>query len=108
MVLAVVGDVRAGSPASAAMPGAAVRVMTGASVPVGADAVVPVEWTDGGTEKVAISRQPEPGANIRLQAKDVTRGATVLQRGTVIAPVLVHIVDQIAIVDQRARWAGHL
>ncbi|MCG7527900.1 molybdopterin molybdenumtransferase MoeA, partial [Streptomyces sp. OfavH-34-F] len=52
-VLTVVGDVAAGDdglgPGRRLGPGEAARIMTGAPLPEGAEAVVPVEWTDGGT-----------------------------------------------------------
>ena len=61
--LPVVGDVAAGSQATyTVQPGLCVRIMTGAPVPAGADAVVPVEWTDGGIAAVAITQAPEVGA----------------------------------------------
>src|SRR5476649_1395580 len=64
--LPVVGDVAAGSQAAyTVQPGLSVRIMTGAPVPTGADAVVPVEWTDGGIAGVTITQPPAPGANIR-------------------------------------------
>ncbi|MEH6377374.1 molybdopterin molybdenumtransferase MoeA, partial [Streptomyces sp. KLMMK] len=49
-VLAVVGDIAAGSGGASVTvgPGEAARIMTGAPLPAGAEAVVPVEWTDGG------------------------------------------------------------
>ncbi|MFE0425755.1 molybdopterin molybdenumtransferase MoeA, partial [Streptomyces sp. NPDC058953] len=48
--LTVVGDIAAGGAAPPAVgPGEAARIMTGAPLPPGAEAVVPVEWTDGGT-----------------------------------------------------------
>ncbi|MFD8796425.1 molybdopterin molybdenumtransferase MoeA, partial [Streptomyces vinaceus] len=49
-VLTVIGDVAAGSGALPTVgPGQAARIMTGAPLPPGAEAVVPVEWTDGGS-----------------------------------------------------------
>ena len=82
-VLPVVGDIAAG-PASAlrVQPGLCVRIMTGAMLPVGADAVVPVEWTDGGVKQVRIDRRPEPGAFIRRAGEDVQAGELVLPAGT--------------------------
>jgi molybdopterin molybdotransferase len=65
-------------------PGTAHRIMTGAPVPVGADAVVPVEQTDGGVESVRISAAPAPGAHIRRAGDDVRTGSVVLPAGTVI------------------------
>jgi molybdopterin molybdotransferase len=56
--------------------------MTGAPLPAGADAVVPLEWTDGGIAQVAINRSAPPGAHIRLAGEDAATGATVLTAGT--------------------------
>ncbi|MFD4641445.1 gephyrin-like molybdotransferase Glp [Lentzea sp. NPDC058436] len=67
-------------------PGTVQRIMTGAPVPPGADAVVQVEWTDGGTETVAIHRGVEPGQNIRTGGDDVQKGDAVLAAGTVLRP----------------------
>lgn len=59
-------------------PGTVQRIMTGAPVPPGADAVVQVEWTDGGTETVTINRAVQPGQNIRIGGDDVQKGDAVL------------------------------
>ena len=82
-VLPVVGDIAAG-PASSlrVQPGLCVRIMTGALMPVGADAVVPVEWTDGGVAQVRIERCPDVGAFVRRAGEDVVAGETVLTAGT--------------------------
>jgi molybdopterin molybdotransferase len=83
--LPVVGDVAAGSSGPYTVnPGLCVRIMTGAPVPRGADAVVPVEWTDAGIARVRISRAPEPGQNIRRAGEDVEAGETVLPAGAAI------------------------
>ncbi len=80
--LPVVGDIPAGSsPAYSVQPGLCVRIMTGAPVPPGADAVVPVEWTDGGVASVSIDRPVTPGAYIRRAGEDVTTGEVVLATG---------------------------
>ncbi|MCW2586527.1 MAG: molybdopterin molybdochelatase, partial [Frankiales bacterium] len=50
--------------------------------PPGADAVVPVEWTDGGTTQVRIDRRPEVGAHVRRAGEDVTAGELVLRAGS--------------------------
>jgi molybdopterin molybdotransferase len=83
VILPVVGDVAAG-PASPlrVQPGLCVRIMTGAMMPAGADAVVPVEWTDGGVAKVRIDQRPDPGAYIRRAGEDVALGEVVLTAGT--------------------------
>jgi molybdopterin molybdotransferase len=95
VTLPVTGDVGAGTVAPAVVPGAAVRVMTGAPVPAGADAVVPVEWTDGGMQAVTISRRPAPSANIRPQGEDVSLGSVVLRAGAVVDPAAVALIAAI-------------
>jgi molybdopterin molybdotransferase len=83
VVLPVVGDVAAG-PASPlrVQQGLCVRIMTGALVPPGADAVVPVEHTDGGIAQVRIDRAPAVGQHIRRAGEDVQAGEVVLTSGT--------------------------
>lgn len=68
------------------VPGTAARIMTGAPVPAGTDAVVPVEWTDGGAGTVTITRRPAPGQFVRLAGEDVRAGTTVLAAGTRVNP----------------------
>jgi molybdopterin molybdotransferase len=81
-VLPVVDDIAAGSVgAQRIVPGVCARIMTGAPVPPGAEAVVPVEWTDGGQTTVRISRGADAGANIRRRGGDVTAGELLLERG---------------------------
>ena len=67
-------------------PGTAHRIMTGAPVPAGADAVVPVELTDAGTTQVAIGAEPRPGQHIRRAGEDVAAGMVVLRAGEVLTP----------------------
>jgi molybdopterin biosynthesis enzyme len=62
------------------------RIMTGAPVPSGADAVIPVESTDGGLRKVSVTASVAPGANIRRRGEDIRPGATALEAGTVLGP----------------------
>ncbi len=82
-VLPVVGDVAAGPAASISVQqGLSVRIMTGAFLPAGADAVVPVEHTDGGLAQVRIDRVPSPGQHIRRAGEDVRPGEVVLAAGT--------------------------
>lgn len=71
-------------------PGAAARIMTGAPLPPGADAIVPVERTDqpmGATElpaSVAIHAAPEPGAHVRRRGEDIEPGDLVLPAGILL------------------------
>ena len=94
VALPVSGDIPAGSGLPPAMPpGTAARIMTGAPIPPGADAVVPVEDTDDSRERaggppalVRIAVAPRLGANVRPAGQDIRLGQTVLQGGTVINP----------------------
>jgi molybdopterin molybdotransferase len=82
VTLPVLADIPAGHGEPVRLePGSVVRIMTGAPVPAGADAVVPVEWTDGGTSRVQIRRVPTDGAYLRRSGEDVQAGATVLRAG---------------------------
>lgn len=67
-------------------PGTAHRIMTGAPVPTGATAVVPVEATDGAIDTVSIRASARPGQHIRNAGEDVTAGTTVLRAGQVLTP----------------------
>ena len=67
-------------------PGASARIMTGALMPAGADAVVPVEWTDGGDKRVAISRPAPAGNAIRRVGGDVAEGDVMVAAGALLGP----------------------
>ncbi|KOG50219.1 gephyrin-like molybdotransferase Glp [Streptomyces decoyicus] len=106
VALTVIGDVAAGSGELPEVgPGQAARIMTGAPLPPGAEAVVPVEWTDGGTGEgpaaamrahsaapqdaageVRVHRPAAAGAHIRARGSDVTEGEPALSAGTVLGP----------------------
>ena len=84
--LRVVGELPAGrAPTTAVGPGEAIRIMTGAPMPPGADAVVMVERTraDGDTVEVDVARL---GEHVRAAGGDVRTGDTVFARGTVLTP----------------------
>ncbi|MEV6577284.1 gephyrin-like molybdotransferase Glp [Streptomyces sp. NPDC051582] len=105
-VLTVIGDVAAGSAELPTVgPGQAARIMTGAPLPPGAEAVVPVEWTDGGTGggaaagmtpasaapegaggEVRVHRAAEARAHVRARGSDVQAGDLALAAGTVLGP----------------------
>ena len=86
-------------------PGSAVRIMTGAPIPRGADAVVPFEETDESTtgsdrefgtfekstSEVGILKAARLGANIRRAGEDVGRGVLVLPQGTVLRPAQIGV-----------------
>lgn len=84
--LPVVADLPAGHGEQLRLaPGTCARIMTGAAVPPGCEAVVPVEWTDAGLATVRIRRAPTPGQNIRRGGEDVRRGRVVVGVGTRLA-----------------------
>ncbi|HSP60880.1 MAG TPA: gephyrin-like molybdotransferase Glp [Ornithinimicrobium sp.] len=95
VLLTVAGDVPAGDPLPRRhVPGQAWRIMTGAPIPEGADAVVRVEDTDGHVREAQFRVQPEEGANIRRAGEDVREGDVVLPAGTPIgAPQLAALVS---------------
>ncbi|MEO6714884.1 MAG: gephyrin-like molybdotransferase Glp [Mycobacteriales bacterium] len=83
--LPVMGDIAAGSTRIFSIqPGESARIMTGAPIPPGADAVVPLEWTDGGVRQVRIGNQPAVGAYIRRAGEDVQAGAAVARIGALL------------------------
>ncbi|AEW94546.1 MULTISPECIES: molybdopterin molybdotransferase MoeA [Streptomycetaceae] len=106
VVLKVIGDVAAGDGDLPAVgPGEAARIMTGAPLPPGAQAVVPVEWTDGGlgagpvtamrahsadpagaTGQVHVYRPADTGAHVRQRGSDVPAGELALAAGTRLGP----------------------
>ncbi|WP_019066544.1 molybdotransferase-like divisome protein Glp [Streptomyces hokutonensis] len=105
-VLTVVGDVAAGQADLLHVgPGQAARIMTGAPLPPGAEAVVPVEWTDGGLGEgpvtgmrarsqapetagghVHVYRSAEARAHVRAKGSDVKAGDRALDAGTILGP----------------------
>jgi molybdopterin molybdotransferase len=88
--LRVIGEVAAGYVTQQIVePGTAMRIMTGAPVPEGADAVIQVELTKQADEHgtlVDIMAEVVPGNNIRPASEDIRSGQTVLTRGTEIGP----------------------
>ncbi|MHB9861109.1 molybdotransferase-like divisome protein Glp [Streptomyces sp. YIM S03343] len=113
--LEVVGDVAAGSAGALRVgPGQAARIMTGAPLPDGAEAVVPVEWTDGGlgegpvtgmrarslapegaAGQVNVHRPVEARAHVRAKGSDVKAGDRALDAGTVLGPTQIALLAAI-------------
>lgn len=85
--LRIVGDVRAGvMPDKPVRQREAIRIMTGAPVPDGADTVVRVEDTKYEGDVVTIFRSGKKGENIRKRGENVKKGDSVLEKGTLIGP----------------------
>lgn len=84
--LPVIETVAAGAfPSRALAAGEAVRIMTGAPIPDGADTVVRVEDTDAGVARVAVHDARDAGRNLRQRGEDVRAGEVVLPAGQPIA-----------------------
>lgn len=85
--LAIAGESRAGAPsANAAAPGEAIRISTGAALPGGTDAVVPVERAEEADGHVRPAIDAAPGLNVRAPGEDMRSGERVLSAGTVLGP----------------------
>ena len=94
--LRVIETVAAGRRGTLAVDaGTAVRIMTGAAVPVGADSVVRVEDTGGSADLVEVRDDRDSGTNIRLAGEDVRAGAVVMRAGTVLAPAHVGVLASV-------------
>jgi molybdopterin molybdotransferase len=110
--LHVVANLAAGYVHATALgPGEAIRIMTGAPIPPGADAVVPFEETDevlrGPNERpqrgdtVSIFKAANLGANVRPRAGDVRAGSVVLEAGRVIRPSEIGVLASVGLSDVR-------
>jgi len=106
--LRVVADLAAGYILETPVgPGEAVRIMTGAPMPPGADAVVPFEETDEPLravgqvphkgDSVQVFKAAKPGANIRFRAEDVEEGRVVIEAGRVVRPSEVGVLASIGL-----------
>src|SRR6185312_9718866 len=83
--LAIVGESRAGAPAEVSVRAdEAVRISTGAAVPDGADAILPVEEADDDGATVTPSADVAPGQHVREPGDDLRGGEVVLRDGTVL------------------------
>ena len=102
--LPVVGESAAGqTKAYGLSPGQAVKIMTGAPMPTGADVVVPIEWTDGGRANVTIRRPPAPGQHVRPRGEDVRAGDALLEEGDVLGPRQIAILAAVGRARVKAR-----
>ncbi len=102
VTLQVIEDVPAGKVATKSLkPGQAIRIMTGAQIPEGADAVVPVELTEGKLqkEKCKILQVVKQGANVRRQGEDVTSGQLLIAKGTRLRPQEVGLIASLGLME---------
>ena len=103
--LQVVGELMAGDdPAGVVvLPGQAVRIMTGAVMPAGADSVCMVEQTrQDGEGSVVVERPLGPGTNVRLPGDDISAGSVVFSPGTVLRPAHVGVLSSLGALTVKA------
>jgi molybdopterin molybdotransferase len=87
VALEVIGEVRAGDPGDLKVtPGTAVRIMTGAPLPAGADAIVPVEETSESGGRVEVRASAPMGRHVRPAGDDLAAGDTLVEAGVELGP----------------------
>jgi molybdopterin molybdotransferase len=93
VTLPVVAEVAAGDTGAYALPpGTAIKIMTGAMLPNGTEAVVPVEMTDGGASRVAIREKVSSGTSVRLAGGDAQAGEVLIAAGTRLHPMHIAVI----------------
>ena len=93
VTLPVVAEVAAGDTGAYALQqGTSIRIMTGAMLPHGTEAVVPVEWTDGGQVRVAIRAKADFGQAVRLAGGDAKAGEVLVTAGTRLRPMHIAVI----------------
>jgi molybdopterin molybdotransferase len=110
VTLEVIEEIAAGTlPKKAVQPGQASRIMTGAPVPEGADAVVRIEDTQGEGNRVRIHQPVDAGENVRLRGEDIRAGTVVLAQNSVMGAAEVGLLASVGfsyvLVYQRPRVA---
>lgn len=110
VTLSIIEDVPAGKmPSKTVESGQAIRIMTGAPIPKGADTVLKVEDTEHTLESVRVFKPEPKGSNIRPQGEDVRKGECIIAKGTQIRPgeagMLAILAKSFVFVYQRPRVA---
>jgi molybdopterin molybdotransferase len=110
VTLEVIEEIAAGAiPQKTIQPGQSSRIMTGAPVPEGADAVIRVEDTRAEGNRVRVVQPVEAGENIRLRGEDIRAGNIVLAQNNVIGPAEVGLLASVGrshvLVHQQPRVA---
>jgi molybdopterin molybdotransferase len=85
--LEVTGTIAAGDPeVIEVLPGAAVRILTGAHMPPGADTVIPFEQVEEADGTIRVAQAVEPGNHVRVRGGDMRTGDVCLRAGTIVGP----------------------
>ena len=96
--LKVVGDAMPGSPFTRTVArDEAVRIMTGAPMPSGADSVLPAESVDSSGETIAAISEVSPQKNVGHRGEDFVRGTTLLEAGRVLRPQDIGVMSSIGL-----------
>ena len=100
----VIGESRAGGvPPPAVDPGTAVRIATGAPLPSGADAIVPLEDAEDGGSVVSVRRAPERGAHVRASGHDIPAGTRISLPGAPVTPAVVALLAALGVARVEVR-----
>jgi len=100
--LDVLSDLPAGSVSTDEVrPGTAIRIMTGAPLPAGADSVVAVEATTSEGSRVRIAAPVKKGANVRLAGEDLREGEELLPKGFALTPASLGILASVGLAEVR-------
>ena len=101
--LVVVGDSLPGRPFEGSVTvGQSVRIMTGAPLPLGCDAVLPAEWIEdetGTNTSVSALAAVSPGKNVGRAGEDIVRGTTLLRAGRVLRPQDLGVLSSVGVSD---------
>jgi molybdopterin molybdotransferase len=103
MPLPIVGESLPGRPSpDAVLPGTALRIMTGAAVPPGADAVLPAEKARIEAARILALEEVSPGKHIALPGEDVAAGSVILKTGRRLRPQDIGLLVSIGVVQVQA------
>ena len=93
VTLPVTAEIAAGDTGAYALrPGTSIKIMTGAMLPHGTEAIVPVEWTDGGRARVTIRAAAKDGNAVRLAGEDAKAGEVLVTAGTRLRPMHIAVI----------------
>ncbi|WP_092194957.1 molybdopterin molybdotransferase MoeA [Blastococcus tunisiensis] len=107
--LPVADDIPAGRTDVVALaPGTVQRIMTGAPLPPGADVVVPVELTDGGTTVVEIRDAPPAGSHLRAAGEDIAEGVVALRAGSPLGAAQLGLAAAVGVTTLPVRRRPHV
>jgi molybdopterin molybdotransferase len=98
--LRIVGDIPAGTLAKRGIePGEAMSIMTGAPIPPGADAIIPIEQTSRTGDSVLLKSTASPGQSISCRGSDCAAGDIVLRKGTPLGPAQIAVAASVGAAD---------